>query len=94
MWSSSSIYTYIHLFGYKSPSHSLCESYNSTSLTVVLGRSVNGGKLGKLPLDGLLLERVKGIYFVYFPSDNREEEWKRCVTAINTYLRGKAFKHK
>ena len=57
------------------------------------GRSVNGGKLGKLPLDRWVLERVKGIYFLYFPSDNREEEWKCCVTAINTYLRGKGNKH-
>ena len=56
------------------------------------GHSVSGGKLGKLPLDKGLLEKVRGIYFVYHPSDTKEEDWKRCVTAINTYLRGKAFR--
>ena len=56
------------------------------------GRSVSGGKLGKLPLDKELLEKVRDIYFVYHPSDTKEEDWKRCVTAINTYLRGKALK--
>lgn len=56
------------------------------------GHSVSGGKLGKLPLDKGLLEKVRGIYFVYHPSDTKEEDWKRCVTAINTYLRGKALK--
>ena len=30
-----------------------------------------------------VLEKVKGIYFAYYPSDNREEAWKCCVTAIN-----------
>ena len=56
------------------------------------GHSVSGGKLGKLPLDKRLLEKVRDIYFVYHPSDTREEDWKRCVTTINTYLRGKALK--
>ena len=55
------------------------------------GHSVSRGKLGKVPLDKGLLEKMRGIYFVYHPSDTREEDWKR-VTAINTYLRGKALK--
>ena len=38
------------------------------------GQSVSGGKLGKLPLDKGLLEKVRGIYFVYHPSDTKEED--------------------
>ena len=56
------------------------------------GRSAMGGKLGKLPLDREILGNVKALYFQYYPSEHKEEDWKRCITAINTYLRSKACK--
>ena len=54
------------------------------------GRSVYGGRSGKLGLDKILLERVKGVLFGFYPTDsgNRQREWQDCVTAINSYLRG------
>ena len=55
----------------------------------LVGRSVTGGKLGKLALDRVLLEKVKIAFFQYYPSDNVDNDWKQCVTAINTYLRSK-----
>jgi len=58
----------------------------------LLGRSAMGGKMGKLPLDRAILGNVKAIYFQYYPSQHKDEDWKRCITAINTYLRSKACK--
>lgn len=54
------------------------------------GHSVHGGRNGKLALDAQLLERVKWIFFTFYTLENKEEAWKDCVTAINTYLRGRA----
>lgn len=56
------------------------------------GRSAMGGKMGKLPLDKGTLANVKAIYFQYYPTEQKEEDWKRCITAINTYLRSKSCK--
>ena len=58
------------------------------------GHSVYGGRKGKMALDRGLLERVKGIHFSFYPTDNKQEVWKRCVTAINTFLRGQEHKNK
>ena len=58
----------------------------------LLGCSAMGGKMGKLPLDKGTLGNVKALYFQYFPSEHKEEDWKRCITTINTYLRSKACK--
>ena len=53
------------------------------------GRSVYGGRNGNLGLDNLLLERVKSVFFGFYPVDlvNRQWEWQNCVRAINSYLR-------
>ena len=58
------------------------------------GKSVRGGRKGKLPIDREILERVKASYFVFHPTDSKEEEWKGCVTAINTFLRGEEHRYK
>ena len=58
------------------------------------GHSVFGGRKGKMALDKELLERVKGIYFSFYPTDNKQDTWKRCVTAHNTFLRGQEHKNK
>ena len=44
------------------------------------GRSVKGGRMGKLPLDREILERVEAAYFIFYPSVNRDKEWKECVS--------------
>ena len=44
-----------------------------------------------MALDRGLLERVKGTYFSY-PTDNKQDTWKRCATAINT--KGQEHKNK
>ena len=35
---------------------------------------------------------ICSLYFQYYPSEHKEEDWKRCITANNTYLRSKACK--
>lgn len=58
------------------------------------GHSVFGGRKGKMALDRRLLERVKGIYYSFYPTNNKQDTWKRCATAINTFLREQVCKNK
>ena len=55
----------------------------------LIGRSVYGGRGAKRPLDRGILERIKGIYFSFFPADDKALAWKDCVKAINYFLRGR-----
>ena len=44
---------------------------------------------GELALDRGLLKRVKGIYFSFYPTQEKALTWKDCVKEINRYLRWK-----
>ena len=51
----------------------------------LIGRGVYGGR-GKLAFDRDILERVKGICFSYYPTEEKSLAWKECVNKINSYL--------
>ena len=52
------------------------------------GRNCSGKK-GKMPLDNVKLQKVKGYVLKLYPSQasQRETQWKTCVIAIDEYLR-------
>ena len=53
---------------------------------------MKGGRNGKQALDANPLERVKGVYFAYFPKGDKDKAWQKCITAINTHFRGRAYR--
>ena len=50
----------------------------------ISGHSPIWGKMGKLPLDRETLGNVKALYFQYYPLEQKEKDWKLCITATNT----------
>ena len=63
---------------------------SKNNFAVLLVRKfLSGGKLGRLALDRVVLEKVKIAFFQYYPSDNIDHDWKQCITTITTYLRSK-----
>ena len=52
----------------------------------LMNRNVNGC-CGHMALDPVKLLKVREIYFKTFPSEDEENDWIKCVNAINSHLR-------
>ena len=56
------------------------------------GRNVRGVQ-GKLPLDSVKLDKIQELLFKYYPTTltSRDNMWRDCRKAIDTYIRSKKF---
>ena len=55
----------------------------------LMNRNVNGC-CGHMTLDPVKLLNVRETYFKTFPSEDEENDWLKCVNAINSHLRNYA----